>query len=88
MVSFKKEEERFIVLLVLLLPVAANAKDTDLSDKDLKAFCAGGVLCRVHSNGNIEMHSSSAHCVYIIAKKDRANPKAKPIKSTCPWDKK
>lgn len=48
-------------------------------------ICVGNSLCRVHPNGDVEFHSS-AHCYYIVAKKDVDKPNAKPIISTCPWD--
>lgn len=71
-------QRQFIILLSLLLPMPANA-----------GWCARNKLnCHDLPNGNIEMYVHGEHCYYIIAKKDRANPKAKPIKSTCPWDRK
>jgi len=73
---------RYFVLALLLLPVAANAKA-----KFDPQICVGNGLCHVHPNGDVEMHvAGPPHCYYIIAKKDRDNPKAKPIISTCLWD--
>lgn len=51
--------------------------------------CIGDGLCHVLPNGDVEFHVSGAdRCTYVIAKEEVANPTAKPINSTCRWERK